>query len=149
MSEKKMVTGYVMGKQEFLDKLRLALNGRVDSEKVADTLKYYEDYISAEVRMGRSEEDVMGALGDPRLIARTIIETDGGQAVDTAGRQRDTDEVQDRIHTVPGWVWLVVLIVVAVLILSVVFKVLSFFMPVIIIILLVSFLVKFFRDWLN
>lgn len=138
-----------MDKQEFLDKLRLALNGRVGSEKVAETLKYYEEYISAEVRMGRSEEDVMGALGDPRLIARTIIETDGGQAADTAGRQRDAGEVQHNIPTVPGWVWLIVMLVVVVVILSVVFRIISFFMPVILIILVVSFLVKFFRDWFN
>lgn len=138
-----------MDKQEFLEKLRLALNGRVSSEKADETLKYYEDYISAEVRMGRSEEDVMGVLGDPRLIARTIIETDGGQAADAGERRRDADEVQNRIHTVPGWVWLIVLLVVVVAVLSVVFKILSFFMPVIIIILVVSFLVKFFRDWFN
>ncbi len=138
-----------MDKQEFLEKLRLALNGRVSPEKADETLKYYEDYISAEVRMGRSEEDVMGVLGDPRLIARTIIETDGGQAADAGERRRDADEVQNRIHTVPGWVWLIVLLVVVVAVLSVVFKILSFFMPVIIIILVVSFLVKFFRDWFN
>lgn len=138
-----------MDKQEFLEKLRLALNGRVSPEKADETLKYYEDYISAEVRMGRSEEDVMGVLGDPRLIARTIIETDGGQAADAGERRRDADEVQNRIHMVPGWVWLIVLLVVVVAVLSVVFKILSFFMPVIIIILVVSFLVKFFRDWFN
>ncbi len=138
-----------MGKKEFLDKLRLALNGRVAPEKVTETLKYYEDYINAEVRIGRSEEEVMTSLGDPRLIARTIIETDGGQAADTAREQSDGGEVQRRLHAIPGWVWLVVLLVVLVIIISVVFKILAVFMPVIIVILVVSFLVKFFRDWAN
>ena len=68
-----------MEKQEFLDKLRLALNGRVETGTVSDTIAYYEEYINTEVRKGRSEEEVMASLGDPRLIARTIIETSGGE----------------------------------------------------------------------
>ena len=41
------------------------------------------------IQKGRSEEDVMGELGDPRLIARTIIDTSGGgqSSYQQAGRQ--------------------------------------------------------------
>jgi len=44
-----------MEKQEFLDKLRLALNGRVAPEVLTDTVNYYEDYINTQVRLGKSE----------------------------------------------------------------------------------------------
>lgn len=138
-----------MGKQEFLDKLRLALNGRVSVETVSDTMIYYEDYISAEVRKGRSEEEVMALLGDPRLIARTIIETSGGESSETSQEYERDGEVERHRPSVPGWVWLIVILVVVVAVLSVVFKIISALFPVILIICAVSFLVKFFRDWAN
>lgn len=138
-----------MGKQEFLDKLRLALNGRVSVEAVSDTLTYYEDYISAEVRKGRSEEEVMASLGDPRLIARTIIETKGGEPSETSREyERDGEPEQHRLP-IPGWVWLIVILVAAVAVLSVVFKIISVMFPFILLFLGVTFLVKFFRDWAN
>lgn len=78
-----------MGRQEFLDGLRTALSGEVSPAVIRDNLNYYEGYISGEIQKGRSEEDVMGELGDPRLIARTIIDTSGGgqSSYQQAGRQ--------------------------------------------------------------
>lgn len=67
-----------MTKTEFLESLRLALGGRVDSGQLTENLEYYEDYINTEIRKGRDEGEVLSELGDPRLIARTIVETGGG-----------------------------------------------------------------------
>ena len=67
-----------MNKQEFVDRLRMALNGRVSPGLVMDNVNYYQDYINTEIRKGRTEEEVLESLGDPRLIARTIIQTNGG-----------------------------------------------------------------------
>ena len=58
-----------MTKQEFLEKLRLALNGRVSPAQLMENLSYYEDYINTEIRKGKGEEEVLAGLGDPRLIA--------------------------------------------------------------------------------
>ena len=58
-----------MDRQEFLEKLRLSLNGRLPAQAVAEHISYYEDYINTEIRKGKSEEEVVGMLGDPRLIA--------------------------------------------------------------------------------
>ena len=41
---------------------------------------YYDDYIRSERQKGRSESDIMDELGDPRLIARTILDTTPGAA---------------------------------------------------------------------
>ena len=65
-----------MDKQEFVDRLRMALNGRVSPGLVMDNVNYYEDYINTEIRKGRTEEEVLESLGDPRLIARTIDHPD-------------------------------------------------------------------------
>lgn len=140
-----------MEKQEFLDKLRLALNGRVETRTVSDTIAYYEEYINTEVRKGRSEEEVMMSLGDPRLIARTIIETSGGETSAGETQEASTEygrdgEVEPHRLAVPGWVWLIVILMVAVVILSIVFKILAVLFPFIVVMMVVSFLIKFFRD---
>ena len=42
-----------MNKQEFVDRLRMALNGRVSPGLVMDNVNYYQDYINTEIRKGR------------------------------------------------------------------------------------------------
>lgn len=41
-----------MNKQDFIDRLRMALNGRVSPGLVMDNVNYYEDYINT--RSGRA-----------------------------------------------------------------------------------------------
>ncbi|RDU24775.1 DUF1700 domain-containing protein [Anaerosacchariphilus polymeriproducens] len=64
-----------MSKEEFLDELRIALQGEVSQNEISENLEYYDRYIASEIRKGRSIESVMEELGNPRLIARTIIDT--------------------------------------------------------------------------
>lgn len=64
-----------MTKQEFLNNLRESLYTEVTSIEIENNIHYYSDYIDNEIRNGKREEEVMESLGDPRLIARTIIET--------------------------------------------------------------------------
>ena len=71
-----------MRKEEFLQTLRRALTGDVPPGVVEENIRYYDGYISEEVRKGRSEEEVIKEIGDPRLIART---TDGGGNVYQSG----------------------------------------------------------------
>ena len=75
-----------MRKEEFLQTLRRALTGDVPPGVVEENIRYYDGYISEEVRKGRSEEEVIKEIGDPRLIARTIEDTtDGGGKVYQSG----------------------------------------------------------------
>ena len=67
-----------MTQREFLDTLRKALNGQVPPSAVTENMEYYRSYISDEIKKGRSEADVLDELGDPRLIARSIIDADEG-----------------------------------------------------------------------
>lgn len=162
-----------MGKQEFLEILRLALSGRVSAEIVADNIRYYEDYINIEIRKGRSEEEILAQLGDPRLLARTIIQTNGGsdgkgQAADVRGdtrtyRKRAADgydggpegKRRNRFFNLHmpggprGVLTLLVFTCILVLVIAIVLYVIAAAFPVLLIILAVSFVVKLFRDWLN
>lgn len=65
-----------MNRTEFLDTLRSQLSGQMHEGKVAAHVRYYEDYIQSQVRSGRDEQQVLDELGDPRLIARTLLDTD-------------------------------------------------------------------------
>ena len=152
-----------MSKQEFIDGLRAALNGRIDSRLVIENINYYEDYINTQIGMGRTEEEVLEELGDPRLIARTIIDaSDQNDFYQNAGYQsggyRDTGyrssgsdaySQETRGFRVPGWLWMILVILTITLIMSAFFSVLSFLAPIIFPVIVVIFLVKLFRDWLN
>jgi len=61
-----------MNKIEFAEQLRRSLSVIEDYTFVNDTIAYYENYIESQIRMGKSEEQVMQELGDPRLIAKSI-----------------------------------------------------------------------------
>ena len=155
-----------MTKQEFLETMRMSLNGKVSSSLVMENLRYYEDYINVEIRKGRDESEVLNELGDPRLIARTIAQTcgaEGGQATEYKGN-RAWREGQDEgyrpgghvrqfflkvLFRVPMWVWLILLLLIVTVILGVVFSVIGAILPVLLPIVLVLFLVKVFRDWIN
>lgn len=66
-----------MTRQEFLHELRIALQEEMSRETVEGHVKYYSDYITEEARKGSGEEEVIGRLGSPRLIAKTLIDTAG------------------------------------------------------------------------
>ena len=74
-----------MDRPEFLDILRGQLAGNMQEGKAAAHVRYYEDYIQSQVRGGRPEREVLEELGDPRLIAKTLIDTDDGSAQEDYG----------------------------------------------------------------
>ena len=89
-----------MNRTEFLDTLRSQLAGQMHEGKVAAHVRYYEDYIQSQVRSGRNEQEVLAELGDPRLIARTLLDTDvdNGQA-DYAEYSTYSDDTEDTQST--------------------------------------------------
>lgn len=64
-----------MTKQEFLHELRIALQGEISQAAINENIRYYDNYIMEEARKGKSEEEVIAQLGNPRLIAKTLIDT--------------------------------------------------------------------------
>lgn len=67
-----------MSKEDFLQGLQTALSGNVPPAVIQEQLRYYKDYIQTEQQSGRTETDVLEELGDPRLIARTIMDATPG-----------------------------------------------------------------------
>ena len=61
-----------MTRIEFLQQLRQALENDLSGSVVQENVDYYNQYISDEVRKGKSEEEVLRMLGDPWILARTV-----------------------------------------------------------------------------
>lgn len=144
-----------MGKAEFLSDLRMALAGRVEADQAAEHVRYYEEYINMQIRMGKSEAEVLAALGSPRLIAKTIT---------SAGQTREREEYYEEdagmgakprrtilgaFLQLPHWLRVVLLLAVASMVFYVIFAVVTFLIPFLVPVLVVLLLVKFFRDWLK
>ncbi len=87
-----------MGKNEFLTVLRGQMTGRIPSGEVKSQLDYYSAYIDSQVANGISEEQAVEELGDPRLIAKTLIESTN-RAAEAAGYdgpyRKSTDSYDD------------------------------------------------------
>ena len=67
-----------MSKTEFLDILYNQLSGQMPEGSVAAHVQYYRNYIEDEQQKGRTETDILNDLGDPRLIVRTLLDTEVG-----------------------------------------------------------------------
>ncbi|SFK74958.1 Uncharacterized membrane protein [Lachnospiraceae bacterium KH1T2] len=154
-----------MTKQEFLEGLRIALTGSVSAGVLNDNMRYYEEYIDSEIRKGKTEAEVMDSLGDPRLIAKTIIDTSSGNASQYAGESEyrsyssgdagresarsDTRRTPNSFNVISGWKAMLILvgvIFVMFFILFVVFRAIGFlfwfFGPAILIFILILFIMR-------
>lgn len=144
-----------MTKSEFLEKLRAALGNDLTGAIIQENVNYYDQYIRDEVGRGRSETEVIDELGDPWVLAQTIIDTAAGgkqQSASTYDAQQgnyDGDGNRTgtgrRVHSVSGWkVVLVILGIIGILavIVTVVGGVISFLAPVLVPVLIIAIIVR-------
>ncbi|NBH81325.1 DUF1700 domain-containing protein [bacterium C-53] len=140
-----------MDRQEFLKVLRQTLAGEVSAETVNENLNYYNDYIVTEMRKGRSESEVLQSLGDPRLIAKTIIDTHGTgnsqafYAYDEQGTEEVYEERSGRMFRLPGWAMLLLVLVAAFVVVGAASSVVVSLLPIIVPVACIVYLVKMFR----
>lgn len=154
-----------MNKQEFVDRLRVSLSGRISPALVEENARYYEDYINTRIRLGEPEENVLRELGDPRLIARSIVAAESektgtedpvyGDGDDETSRRKRFRRVF-RASGLPSWalpvlaggILLLVLVTLG-LLFRLVLHMLAWLWPVIAIAMILLFFIKLFRDWLH
>ena len=117
--------------------------------KVAAHVRYYEDYIRHEMNRGRSEQEVLEELGDPRLIARTILETSGMKAPEVEytidEEPADHDEGGVKVHSFSGWKATLMMALIAAAVIAMIVLVLGlaiYLLPVIIAVMLISWLIR-------
>ena len=141
-----------MSKQEFLTELRMALSGKMGSAQIEEHARYYEEYMNAQIRKGKTEEEVLAELGNPRLIARSILDAKGVDG-ESYGQKTENGDFSYGESDVHGYVqrkkinlpaWLIVLLVVLLIggVLGIVVAVVWWLAPIILVIWLIVFLVK-------
>ena len=145
-----------MNKYEFITNLQRHPTGKVTPEKLQEITQYYKDYIDSEIRKGKSEEEVLAMLGDPRLLAKSIAETEGragaGGGAKTFYEEETGGKGQKVRVDVRALVTLLVIILILIVVLSAVFGVIGwalgiivrYVLPVAVPILLVWWLIHLF-----
>lgn len=129
-----------MSKEEFLRELEEALAGDVPEAVIRDNVSYYGSYLSQEMAKGRSVEAIIDEIGEPFIIAKTIIEHceasgecagDGGyetyQDSYSDGGNRSQSEDQSpfskvRYIDLNKWYWKLLAYVLLFMVVSVVFR---------------------------
>lgn len=147
-----------MTRAEFIDVLQRTLAGSLGSSYVNENIRYYQEYIDTQIRQGHSEAEIIAQLGDPRLIAKSIIEAakqdqtrygsvepDYEEVYEDGGQTEKKNAGQSHVYRMPGWVLAVLIIVFIVAIVGIVGSVVSMLLPVMIPIICILFIVRFFQ----
>lgn len=166
-----------MNCEEFLRQFRDALDGKVSENVIQDNVNYYRSYINSQTAGGKSESDVLGMLGDPRLLAKTIEESSkfasgresqSGYAGDfnnyhnnansnyessanfgsARGMNHEYAESEgEKQGGIPGWLITCMVLIIVFLVLSFAFRIFVILAPYMIVLLLAGFLVRAVRSW--
>lgn len=159
-----MIEEKFMNREEFLNGLQKALTGNVPAAVVQENLAYYRGYISEQVNHGRNEEEVIAEIGDPRLIAKTIVAATEGSndtgyyqsAADSDYEQQSQRNTRDpfysqdifHINRFNKWYWkfagIVILLLVLIIIGSLFAILIQLFIPIMIV-LAIWWLIKLLR----
>ena len=147
----------LMGKAQFLELLSQKLSEELSHSEVINQLNYYESYINAEIVKGRLEEDVMEELGDPYMIARTIIDMHTGDAFEDVVYEEsvNTDPAEHQSYknnrkTIMMGSWgclltAIILVLVGIVVIAVVTGLIAVLMPVLVPVLIVVLVLFFIK----
>lgn len=135
-----------MEKADFLNVLRQTLAGEVEQKIIDDNIRYYDDYIMMEVKKGRTENSVLETLGDPRLIAKTIIETKRSsieQGTGYSGGEEDMEKAG--MFTLPSWAMLILYVIAGIVLIGVIGSLVSALLPIIIPVVIIVMIISFVK----
>lgn len=159
-----------MDRGEFLSLLRESLEGYIPREEVEKNISFYRNYFD---ESAQSDREVIEELGDPRLIARTIIEAykaSKGPMADYYTEQARSEYSRERSETYDDakqdsngtfyqyskeikWYhkaifWAVIVLIVSIVIMlaaTVVGVFVAYILPVLLLVLVIKILVEYFR----
>lgn len=144
-----------MTKSEFLKKLRAALGNDLSGAIIEENVNYYKNYIEEEESHGRSEEDILEELGDPWVLAQTIIDSAAiqGQKAGVyeeasgyqsergtyAGSQKESGSIYRRVLFILG------VLGVLLVIFTVIGGIISFVAPIVVPLIVIVLIINLFK----
>lgn len=143
-----------MTKQVFLNQLQKSLGNELDQRTVQDNVTFYKEYIECEVKKGYRVDEVLTKLGDPRLIAKTIIEISDTSHNSTSHYQEvDSDKIlnpeEKQSKKISNWLFKIIIIVLTVVLIGLIFTVLRVILPYLIVVVVAVGAVNFIKKWLG
>ncbi|MBR6770958.1 MAG: hypothetical protein IKM28_06925 [Lachnospiraceae bacterium] len=134
-----------MNRMEFIDTLQRALSGSLGRSSVNENIRYYQEYIDTQIRTGQAEQEVIDSLGDPRLLAKSIIEAARNENRSYSSTHSVCDEVYEdgvrmqknqgfspRSIKIPSWLILIIILLLVVLVLGIVGTIVTTLLPILI-----------------
>lgn len=130
-----------MSKQEFLQELRKCLKKTLSKEKADEIIEYYDAYIDYRKLEGFLEEEVMEELGNPRLIAKSILELEekGAMHFDDMPKNGSIEPYKKMPQFANWWeavLFILAILIIVCLILKIIGSILSIVTPFLVPILL-------------
>ena len=138
-----------MNKTEYVQTIEKSLVGYVSPQELQDTVAYYRDYIDMEIRKGRSEQEVLDQLGNPRLLVKSIISAKEQRGQIGHSDMTQEESVQGKGFRIPMLILILFALVILGLVLSLVFAFARFALPILLPVALVMgvmSVLKQFRD---
>ena len=144
-----------MTKQEFLDGLRRSLSAGLEPEQINEHIRYYSDYIDSRIRIGSSEEEVMASLGEPRLIAKTLLGMEETGHATEEYVEEDTSEngnyryfnINGKTVKLPSWLFTILVCVICFFVLTIVFSLMTRLLPFIFMIIFMVTMIRFLKNF--
>lgn len=141
-----------MTRTAFIKELRKALSATLNSKDVLEHIDYYEEFFDMEIKKGKEESEIIEQLGNPRLLAKSILEASGGSRSQSSYESCASDE---QIYSRKGnrarigfarWFMLFIMILIIFVVIGILFSaiaiLLRFFLPLILLILLVKMIIN-------
>ena len=137
-----------MTRKEFLESLERHLRGQLSENQLRGHVEYYRDYIEKEIASGKTEAEVLDMLGDPWLIAKTLI--DSGETGEYVVQEEDGEFVRESKKTfrkldLTTWYGKLIVILAAALILFVLITIIGALLPILFCLAVVGVIVKAFQ----
>ena len=147
-----------MNQEAFIRDFQEALAGKVSDHIIRENTDYYKNYINMQMRQGVQEAEVLQSLGDPRLLAKTVVESqrfsNEGQATNaeyqggtkTQGEYYSGEIQERKFGNIPTWLIVIVGVIILLAVLRLAFSVLRFLAPFIITGAVILFAIKVLKN---
>lgn len=146
-----------MNRLDFIDELHRALASQLSVDEIRGHIEYYNEYIDMQIRKGSTEEEIISSLGNPRLLAKSILEANVGNKYNDSSDVNDAGSSNNGSHTfVFGksakwslWIGIVLLVIIFLTVIGVLFSVLAilirFFFPIIVCLFVIKLIATLFK----
>ncbi len=133
-----------MTKDEFMNDLRRALAVDLSSAEIEVHVKYYMDYIAMEQSKGKTENEILENLGNPRLIAKSILEAKG-DGEKQANAEKKAEKMESKLRKIPSWLSIILLVVILIVFVGILLRIFVQLLPFLLIVVAIIMVVSFFR----